>query len=168
MKCIQIVLAYAFVVRLLFSTIECKNACCFFWNRFWVSTSIPARKVQKPRVNQRDPQRIWAGLQKLLNGDDWLWPEACKNTSFLLIHSDFERLPNQRHTSCGFSLTGFSTSQQLLTIYWITLTTFHHVSLRRKRRENFHHPALKQKWTIKRTRFWGKHHDFPNALNYDY
>ncbi len=56
-----------------------------------------------------------------------------------------------------------------LLIYWIALTTFHHVSLRRKRREHFHHPALKQKWTIKRrTRFWGKGHEFPNALNYDY
>lgn len=67
-----------------------------------------------------------------------------------------------------FSLTGFSASQQLLLIYWITLTAFLHVNLRRKRSEKLHHPALKTKPTIRRTRFWGKHNEFHPVLNDDY
>lgn len=145
---------------------------CSFWNRLWATTSILARKVQKPRVNQRDPQRIWAGLQKLLNGVDWLWPEAKrKNTLFssnshLTVTLNDYRIKGIRLVL--FSSTGFSASQQLLLIYWITLTAFIHVNLRRKRSEKLHHPALKTKQTIRRTRFWGKHHEFHPVLNDDY
>lgn len=65
-----------------------------------------------------------------------------------------------------FSLTGFSASQQLLPIYWITLTAFLHVNLRRKKSKKLHHAALKTKRTNRRIRFWGKHNEFHPALNW--
>lgn len=105
-------------------------------------------KFRKPELNS---EKVKNFLMVLTDYD--LRPNI-RTLPFFLIHNDFERLPNQRHASCRFSLTGLSTSQQLLLIYWITLTAFHHISLRKKRREKLHYPALKPKRTIRRrTRF---------------
>lgn len=166
------------ISKTVFLPFECfanlvRNVKCsmLFLNRLRATTSILARKVQKSWINQRDPQRIWAGLQILLNGVDWLWPEA-KRKNTLFSSNSHSMVTSNDYWIKGirlvlFSLTGFSASQQLLPIYWITLTAFLHVNLRRKRSENLHHPALKTKQAIRRTRFWGKHNEFHPVLNND-